>query len=178
MLRWLSLALTLLYPAVIFFGSRYLPAPLLALLLLPLLLLRWNGGIPVQRWLIPGIMLLVALAMVFDAVLPLKLYPVLVNGVFLAVFATSLRFPPSIVERIARLREPDLPPAGVAYTRRVTQVWCVFFLANGAVALWTALGASNQVWFWYNGVIAYGLIGALFAGEWLVRRRVMIDRHG
>ena len=58
--------------------------------------------------------------------------------VMLAVFAVSLRFPPSAVERIARLSDPDLPPQGVAYTRRVTQVWCGFFVFNGAAALATA----------------------------------------
>ena len=33
----------------------------------------------------------------------------------------------SAIERIARLQHPDLPPEGVVYTRRVTQIWCVFF---------------------------------------------------
>lgn len=104
--------------------------------------------------------------------LPLKLYPVLVNGVLLAVFAVSLARPPSAIERLARLAEPELPPAAVAYTRRVTQVWCGFFALNGAIALATALWAPTEVWALYNGVLAYGLMGALFGGEWLVRRRV------
>ena len=90
----------------------------------------------------------------------------------LVVFATSLVFPPSAVERIARLTEPDLPPAGVAYTRRVTQVWCGFFIFNGALALVTALRMSDRAWALYNGLIAYGLIGLLFGAEWLVRQRV------
>lgn len=175
--RGLSIVLTLLYPAAIYFGSRYVPAPLLALLLLPLLLLRGNGGFAVGRWVIPGVLLLVVLAIVSNAVLPLKFYPLLMNVVFFGVFASSLRYPPSVIERIARLRTPDLPPAGVAYTRRVTQVWCVFFVCNGTLALGTTLWASDRIWFWYNGVIVYFLIGLLFAGEWLVRQRVMRS-HG
>jgi len=174
--RWLSLVLTLLYPPAIYFGSDYLPAPVLAILLLPLLLLRGSGGIAVGRWLIPGVLLLVATAIVSNAVLPLKFYPLLMNLVLLGVFASSLRYPPPIIERIARLRDPDLSPAGVAYTRRVTQVWCGFFIVNGSLALFTTLWASDKVWFWYNGVIVYALIGLLFGGEWLVRQRVM--RHG
>src|SRR5215831_7157009 len=51
---------------------------------------------------------------------PLRLYPVLMNVVLLGVFAASLRRGPSVVERLARMREPDLPPRAVAYTRRVT----------------------------------------------------------
>jgi uncharacterized membrane protein len=107
-----------------------------------------------------------------NAWLPLKLYPVLVNAVLLAVFATSLRHPPSAIERLARLAEPDLPPAGVAYTRRVTQVWCGFFGLNGTLALLTAVAASDETWALYNGLVAYLLMAALFGAEWLVRQRV------
>lgn len=170
---WITLVLAVLYPPVLYFGSQYLPTPILALLLLPLLLLRGGGGFAIGRWLIPGVLLLVAAAIASDALLPLKLYPVLMNVIFLALFASSLRYPPPIIERIARLREPHLSPAGVAYTRKVTQVWCGFFVLNGGLALWTTLWASDRVWFWYNGVIVYVLIGTLFGGEWLVRRRVM-----
>ena len=90
----------------------------------------------------------------------------------LAVFAISLRYPPSAIERLARLQEPDLPESGVRYTRRVTQVWCGFFIVNGSIALATVLWASDAAWALYNGLIAYLLMGLLFAAEWLVRRRV------
>jgi uncharacterized membrane protein len=73
-----------------------------------------------------GAGLLAVLATVLNQALPLKLYPALVNVVMLLVFGTSLRFGPPLVERLARLQEPDLPPFAVAYTRRVTQVWCGF----------------------------------------------------
>jgi uncharacterized membrane protein len=76
-----------------------------------------------------------------------------------------------MIERIARIREPNLPDAAVRYTRIVTEVWCLFFVLN-AVALYTALAADIEVWALYNGVIAYVLMGLLFAGEYLVRRRV------
>ena len=122
-----------------------------------------------------------AVALIAEAIgsLPLKLYPALINAVLLVVFAASLAFPPTAVERIARLSEPDLPPSGVAYTRRVTQVWCGFFVLNGALALATALWMSDRAWALYNGLIAYGLIGLLFGVEWLVRQRVRAGhRHG
>jgi uncharacterized membrane protein len=51
----------------------------------------------------------------------------------------------------------------------VTQVWCIFFAVNGALALVTALWASAATWSLYNGVIAYLLMGLLFAGEYGVR---------
>ena len=87
----------------------------------------------------------------------------------LALFAASLYRPPSLIERLARLREPDLPPEGVRYTRRVTQLWCLFFVLNGSVALYTALFTSLATWTLYNGFIAYLLMGTLFAVELLCR---------
>jgi uncharacterized membrane protein len=75
------------------------------------------------------------------------------------------------VERIARLEEPNLPAEAVAYTRAVTRVWCLFFVVNGLLALGTVVWGSDRVWFWYNGVIAYGGIGLLLGGERLLRHR-------
>lgn len=165
--------LSVAYPLVVYWAMGRFEPRWLAVLLLVLALLR---ALATRQavWLAAagGAALLATLATLFNEALPLKLYPALVNAVLLAVFATSLAFPPSAVERIARMTEPDLPPEGVAYTRRVTQVWCVFFVFNGALALVTALWMSDRAWALYNGLIAYVLIGVLFSAEWLVRRRV------
>ena len=77
-----------------------------------------------------------------------------------------------IIERLARLQEPDLPPEGVRYTRKVTWAWCGFFIVNGGIAAWTALYADLAAWTLYNGCISYLLMGLMFAVEWLCRRRV------
>ncbi|MDY0420179.1 hypothetical protein PYW49_21240 [Enterobacter sp. 170198] len=100
-------------------------------------------------------------------------YPVVVNLVMLVVFGGSLWTSMPMVERLARIREPHLSPAGVRYTRKVTQVWCGFFIGNGAIALFTVLYADMRLWTLWNGVIAYILMGTLMASEWLVRQRVM-----
>jgi len=89
----------------------------------------------------------------------------------LLLFGLSLVYPPSIIERFARIREPSLPDAVIQYTKRVTQVWCVFFVVNGTIALVTSLYASDEVWTLYNGLIAYILMGVLFAAEYLFRLR-------
>lgn len=99
----------------------------------------------------------------------LKLYPVVVNLSFFSVFMASVFYPPTVIERIARLTEPALSAAGIQYTRTVTLVWCAFFVVNGAVALATALWVSDAVWTLYNGFIAYVAMAVLFAGEWLIR---------
>jgi uncharacterized membrane protein len=179
-LTLLAVLLTLLYPLAIWFGNgRVEPRWLAGLLLLavatrlPTLDISRNA-----RWLAASALLLVALAVWSNLLLPLKLYPVLVNVALLAAFGATLAAPPSMVERFARRREPDLPIAAVHYTRRVTQVWCGFFIVNGALALGTALWASDAVWSLYTGVIAYGLMAALFGGEWLVRQRFKRTHHG
>ena len=139
-------------------------------LLLPIAWLRL--GTRVARWAVPLIGLLALWALIGRDALPVRLYPVLVNAGLLASFGYTLLRPPTMIERLARLHEPDLPPHAVRYTRRVTQVWCVFFACNGLAALVTALWMSERIWALYNGLIAYILIGLLFAIEWLVRQRV------
>ena len=176
----LFVALSLAYPLAVHFGMRHHGIGALAVLLLGMALLRLAFTRNAQ-WLAVaiGATVLALLAWASGDARPLKLYPALVNAVLLLVFGASLLRPPTVVERIARLTEPDLSPRGVAYTRRVTQVWCAFFLFNGVLALATALWAPDHVWTLYNGLVAYVLIGLLAAGEWLVRRRVMAaDAHG
>ena len=169
-----------LYPLLVYAALGQFSPRWLALLLAVLAALRAAVARQPFWWAVAGGTAVLAMSGFFaNALAPLKLYPVLVNAVLLAVFAASLCWPPTAIERIARLRHPDLPPRGVAYTRRVTWVWCGFFVVNGALALATALWAGERVWALYNGLIAYGLMGLLFAGEWLVRRRVMRELlHG
>jgi uncharacterized membrane protein len=172
-------ALTLVYPLAIWFGHGTIAPRWLACLLLlaaatRLPALRMSTT---ARWSAAAALGLAALAIGANALLPLKLYPVLVNGAFLGAFGWSLVRGPSMVERFARLREPDLPPAAVAYTRRVTQAWCVFFVANGAIALGTALYAPEAVWSLYTGVVSYVLMGLMFGGEYLLRLRMRRLHH-
>ncbi|HEX7641723.1 MAG TPA: hypothetical protein VF472_05855 [Burkholderiaceae bacterium] len=179
MMTALTVVLTLLYPLVIWLGHgrvepRWMACLLVALVATRLPALKISRA---ARWSAAGAMLLIVAAVWNNAVLPLKLYPVLVNAVLLAAFGYSLAHPPSLIERLARLREPDLPQAAVGYTRRVTQVWCVFFVLNGAIALGTALWASEQVWSLYTSVVSYILMGLLFGIEFLCRMRFKRLHH-
>jgi len=102
----------------------------------------------------------------------LRWYPVLVNSFLLALFGSSLLRGMPMAERLARLRERRLPPRAVRYTRRVTQVWCGFFVVNGLIAAGLTLWAPLSWWTLYNGLIAYAAMGLLFAVEWRIRQRV------
>lgn len=110
-----------------------------------------------------------ALAALYDRELSIRLYPAFMNATLLAAFGLTLWRGPSMIERFARLIEPNLPESGVQYTRAVTCVWCGFFFINGAIAAWTALYANWPLWTLYNGLISYIAIALLFAGEMLVR---------
>jgi len=176
--------LLLAWPFVIGFGlahnSLHWLLPLMALLLLLRLrqTRRKTGPLRVitQVVAVAGIILCVASLLLKTHQL-LLFYPVVVNGVMLAVFCCSLWSTMPLVERLARVSEPDLPEKGVRYTRRVTQVWCVFFIINGSIALFTALYGDMTLWTAWNGMISYLLMGSLMAGEWLVRRKIT-ERDG
>lgn len=141
------------------------------LLLIGAALLAWRLPQARKLAILAGVVL-VGLGLLGHAELGMRAYPVAVSLIMLSLFAGSLLHGKPLVEQLARLREPDLPPAAVVYTRRVTQAWCVFLAVNGSIAAWTALYASLATWTLYNGVISYCLMGLMFAGEWLCRRHV------
>lgn len=169
----LLIALTVTYPLAVYYGlqhasPRILAAALAAIIGLRLLADRQRRFLPVGL-----VLLLFSAAAIWRGDLAtLRLYPVLVNLVMLGLFSWTLLSPPSLIERLARLKEPDLPPSGVRYTRRVTQAWCVFFVLNGSIAAYTALYTSLATWTLYNGLISYLLMGLLFGAEFLLRLHV------
>ena len=173
---WLVL---LLYPLAVWVGLTHWGTALLAPLLVgvfSLRLLMLRGKLRQQMWLGKALALVgILLALASWALKQshwLLYYPVLVNAILLLLFAYSLFAPPTVVERLARITEPQLDAAGIAYTRRVTQVWCGFFIVNGAIALTTCLSGDITLWTLYNGGISYLLMGALMGIEWTVRKRI------
>lgn len=168
-IKWLGVGMALAWPVLVFVLHDHLGS--WPLLLIGAVLLAWR--IPQARYLATVVaVLLLALGGLGHAELGMRAYPVAVNAIMLVVFVSSLCGSMPVIERLARLREPGLPPSGVRYTRRVTWAWCGFFVFNGAIASWTALYADLATWSLYNGVISYGLIALMFAGEWLLRHRL------
>jgi uncharacterized membrane protein len=174
----------LAYPFIVLFGLQVLPLRFLGLFFvalagLRLLLLRsQKQGNMLPRLLSLALLLVAAHALLANDAKWLRFYPVAVNTVMLCFFMVTLWKGPPLIERFARISNPDLPPAAVSYTRKVTLVWCIFFIGNGSMALYTALFSSFDVWAMYNGVVAYGLIGLLFGVEWLIRPRLKQAHDG
>jgi uncharacterized membrane protein len=88
----------------------------------------------------------------------------------------SLVYPPSLIERLARRREAELPAQAQAYCRAVTIVWTAWLCVNTLVALILAVFGSDAAWALWTGVISYLIMGVLFAGEFIVRRVVVGPR--
>jgi uncharacterized membrane protein len=168
-------AIGVAYPFLVYFGLRTLPPGLMALSLVALLAARAalgsrKSGRDFLPYLIAGV-IVVALA-ARSPVVGLKAYPVLLSLGFAAVFAHSLLWPPTIVERIARLSHPELPLQANAYLRKVTIAWLMFFVINAAISAATAASGSIRLWTLYNGLISYLAMGVMFATEFVVRQFV------
>jgi uncharacterized membrane protein len=173
-LRLVMISLTLAYPFLVYWGIQAEQHGVMLIVLTVLLMLRFvMVETKNERWFLGATFLILALFMLYlGSESGLKLYPVMVNLGFLFLFASSLFVGRPVIERLARIKEPELPIAAVQYTRRVTQAWCVFFIVNASISLWTVLLANEEVWLLYNGVIAYLLMGTMFVGEWIIRQRV------
>ena len=171
--------LTLLYPIAIYFGIQHFGIESfepwkIAIALLVLMLARIPLAQQQQGWnqllFVIGIVYCL-LAVWNNNLITLRFYPVLISFSLLIVFTTSLFYPPPIIERFARIQHPNLPEQGMRYTRKVTQIWSLFFAFNGLMATATALWSSFAFWSLYNGFISYLLMGLLMAVEYWVRIR-------
>lgn len=121
----------------------------------------------VLPWVFPGLFLFIAFCFGRRS---LALYwPVVISATLLFVFGRTLIRPPPLVERFARLQKADLTHAEISYCRIVTQLWCLFFVANGTIAWSLAYGGGLKAWTLYNGFIAYLLIGGFMALEYVCR---------
>ncbi len=170
----ISIAL-LAYPVLVYVGlshgyEQQVAWVLVALLATRLLLSFKNRAI--GNWILPisafGLLVVLSAALA-DEPKWLQLYPVMVNIIMALTFFASLFQKQSMVERFARLQEPNLSEQGVLYTRKVTQIWCVFFVINMLVATYTVYLNDVQLWTLYNGFIAYVLMGSLAGGEFVYR---------
>jgi uncharacterized membrane protein len=176
-LRGLETVASLVYPFVVYLGLQMVSTRTLAAILAVLVVARSARRLRRASWTVLApiagagavVLTVVALAAVFDDGRFFTLVPVVVNLGLLVAFARSLGRGPSLVESLARLRYRTLPVGAEAYCRRVTALWCVFFVANAAFTFWLALRASLAAWTLYTGLLAYVLVGVLFGVEHVYR---------
>ncbi|KEO50396.1 putative membrane protein [Thalassospira sp. MBR-102] len=168
------------YPVLVYFGLSAFSPQFILIGLLIVVLLRAVTFAVQKRYGPAGLAVLVAGIVaaggLASELLAIRFYPVIVSLTMGAVFTVTLFTDRPMVERLARLKMPDLDDYSIAYTRKLTKVWIGFFAVNAMIATWTALYASMEIWTLYNGFLSYLLIGILFIGEWPVRR-ILRARH-
>lgn len=176
--KTLAVSLAILYPGFVYFGlQRWQPRVLACVLLgllMPSILIRVAE---VRREAIVGLAalpLVTGLALLLGVFLNsagfVLLVPVVVSAGFLTAFGGTLWRGPPMVERFARLQRADLSPAELKWCLLWTRLWCVFFVVNGLLAGALAQWGSLYVWTAYTGLVAYLLMGAMFAVEYTMRK--------
>jgi uncharacterized membrane protein len=93
--------------------------------------------------------------------------PVLVLAWLSAFFGRTLfagQVP--LIERIARVSDPALPPVLCRYTRRLTALWCAYFVIAALLSSTAALPFA-----WTSGLVWCGTV-VLFVGEHRLRPRL------
>jgi uncharacterized membrane protein len=89
----------------------------------------------------------------------------------LALFLASLR--PGhepVVAILARRSRGFLPPEIMRYTRRVTWLWCGFFLAQVVASLLLMWFAPWTVWSWFINLCNLPLVFVMICGEYAYRQ--------
>jgi uncharacterized membrane protein len=117
------------------------------------------------------------LCFIVNSAIILKLYPLLINILFLLTFGRTLFSPPNMIFRFALMQDKTIPGSLNEkrienYCRKVTYVWCGFFFINGCIAAWTIFSGSNVIWLIYNGGISNIMMGAIFVVEFIIRKIV------
>ncbi len=173
-----SVVLLVVYPILVYLTLRYASPRYAALLLLvalgPGLFKRLRGADRKALRSLVIVPLVTLLLLVGGAVLNssgfVLLVPVLINGALLVTFGVTLTQAQPMIERFARLQDPDLRPPEVLWCRLWTWIWCGFFTTNVVISALLAYRGSVLAWTTYNGLVSYLIAGTLFGVEYTIRK--------
>ena len=169
-----------IYPLLVWGGqgrgsSRTVAAILLGTMILTLALTLTRAGSKADLSMVAAPSLTAAAiagSLVFNNPSWLLAEPVVISCVLLLTFGLTLRAGAMpMVERFARLQEPELTLPKQRWCRLWTWIWCGFFVCNATIAGLLAAIAPLAWWVAYTTVIVYALMGTLFGSEWVLRRR-------
>ncbi len=181
-LDFLVILLGLGYPFFVLVGLKFVPEFVIGLMLIILLVARFlskpiTSNSQIERGVfVFGLAAISGLLLVND-LLALKAYPVIVSCGLAFIFAHSLIRPPNVIEKLARLTEPNLNELAVRYTRKVAMIWIMFFVFNACISVGTSIWGDLRSWALYNGFLSYVLIGLLFVSEFIVRQFAKKRHH-
>ena len=103
----------------------------------------------------------------FDLALPWQALSVLMLAWLAFFFGRTLRPGRTpLIEQIARVDDPQMPEPLCRYTRRLTAIWCGYFVAAAGCVLWA--GISSSPFAPYAGALVWPGSVIFFVGErWL-----------
>ncbi len=78
-----------------------------------------------------------------------------------------------LISRLSLLVHGSVSPRLARYTRHVTELWAALFAVLALVSALLFFGAGIRVWAFYANVLVWPIMVAVFAGEYLVRRRIV-----
>lgn len=99
-------------------------------------------------------------------------YPVIVNLIFITIFAYSLKNE-AIITKLAKLKDKNLPSKAIPYTRKLTKIWIGFFIVNLLITLVLITKEDKTYWAYYCGIISYIIMGILFISEYIYRKVIL-----
>ena len=173
------IALLIIYPVAIHAAviNGHVVAALLMLLVAPVFLSsrsRAKGLLAVLA--VTAAIALLAAAIENSEQLLLYLIPVLINTTLAVFFGrTLLPGETPLVTRLSILLRGRLEPRVAGYTRRVTQMWTLFFILLALESVLLALFAPLEIWSLFTNLLNYLLAGLLFTGEYFFRVRYLDD---
>jgi uncharacterized membrane protein len=196
-------AMLMLYPLLVFcalvvfrFPLRYLSVVIILFAIVYIFINRRNykGKHRAVIFISPAILCIIGIVcLLTDSSLVLKLYPALADLVYVTIFGTSLYIPPPLVfyfieifdkifnKSLNKSIKGKLTPKQVEqYCRRATIAWCLFFVLDAMIAIFTVFWTSEFIWGLYNGGISYVAMGLLLVGEFvmlkIIEKRAVLEK--
>jgi len=173
----LDAVVLILYPVIVVVGMTYLGVRWTALIILVLLGRRIIGlvlsnkeGTRIILYQAIAMAAIVGIAAASKSPFALRIAPFMISLTFITVFASSMRGVP-IIERFARLADPNLSEAEVRYCRKLTKAWMGVLVANSALVFSAAFVEDKILWTVLVGPVSYALLGAAFVVEYPYRKR-------
>jgi uncharacterized membrane protein len=99
----------------------------------------------------------------------LRMAPFMISLTFITTFALSLKTTP-IIERFARLSDPNLSDAEARYCGKLTKAWMGVLFANSVLVLCAAFVDNTLLWSILVGPASYALLGSPFVVEYPYRK--------
>jgi acyl-CoA synthetase (AMP-forming)/AMP-acid ligase II/uncharacterized membrane protein len=175
LLRLLQLGLTLLYPFCAHL-SVHLQNPIPAIVVLAALLLSY---VRIGTWIkkplfttaVFGLVLaLIIIAASYKSFAILYLPPIIITSSLLWFFArTLLPGKEPLISAIARVVFNESSDDVKQYTRRVTELWCWFFVAMLVEIISLSVFASPFIWSLFCNLLNYLFIAVFFLAEYVYR---------